>query len=65
MEDAPAGGHTRLMDVVDLSVDYRLDPQTTLTLYGARALGKDVVRAQTDFVKRNATYVYLELLRRW
>lgn len=61
----PSGGHTRLMDVVDLSVDYRLDPQTTLTLYGARALGKDVVRAQTDFVKRNATYVYLELLRRW
>jgi hypothetical protein len=57
------GGTRRLMDVLDLSVDYAADPLTTWTLYLAKAWGKGAVRA--NFVGTNATYAYLELQRRW
>jgi hypothetical protein len=51
------------MDVLDLSVEYAIDPMTTWTLYLAKAWGKGAVRA--NFVGTNATYAYLELQRRW
>ncbi len=59
-----SNGQKRLADVVDVSVDYRLDEQTTLTFYAARAMGKGVIQANFPAGK-NATYLYLEVLRRW
>ncbi|MFN3422800.1 MAG: alginate export family protein, partial [Armatimonadota bacterium] len=41
----PSGGSSRLMDVIDLSIDYTPNPSTTWTLYLAKLMGKDVVRA--------------------
>jgi len=57
------GGARRLMDVLDLSVEYAIDPMTTWTLYLAKAWGKEAVRA--NFVGTSAIYAYLELQRRW
>lgn len=60
----PSGGQSRLMDLVDLSLDYIPDPKTTWTLYLGRAMGKGVV--QNIFpAGANATFIYLEWLRRW
>ncbi|GBC97548.1 hypothetical protein HRbin17_00035 [bacterium HR17] len=58
-----SGGARRLMDVLDLSVDYQSDPLTTWTLYLARAWGKGAVRS--NFAGSSATYAYLEVVRRW
>ena len=51
------------MDVLDLSVEYAVDPMTTWTLYLAKAWGKEAVRV--NFVGTSAIYAYLELRRRW
>jgi len=60
----PSGGSTRLMDLIDLSVDYTQNANTTWTLYIAKALGKDVVRA--TFPKSDeAFFAYLEFVHRW
>ncbi len=56
-------GARRLMDVLEFGVEYAADPLTTWTLYLAKAWGKDAVRA--NFAGTDATYAYLELLRRW
>src|SRR5207249_1173231 len=40
----PSGGEKHFAVVLDLSADYQLDSQTTLTFYAARAGGKAVVR---------------------
>ena len=60
----PSGGSKRLMDVLDLSIDYTPDPKTTWTLYLAKAWGKDVVRNNFP-AKDSAFYAYLEFVRRW
>ncbi|MFA0747127.1 alginate export family protein [Fervidibacter sp.] len=60
----PSGGSKRLMDLLDLSIDYTPDPKTTWTLYLAKAWGKDVVRNNFP-AKGSAFYAYLEFVRRW
>lgn len=60
----PSGGSTRLMDVVDLSIDYNPDPSTTWTLYLAKLMGKDVVRANFP-ASSSGLFAYLEFVRRW
>jgi hypothetical protein len=50
--------------VLDLSADYQLDSQTTLTFYAAHAGGKGVVRNLFPD-GRNASLVYIEATRRF
>lgn len=59
----PANGQEGLARVVDLNVDYTLNPKTTLTLYGAFAAGDDVVDA--IFTENNASFVYFEVTRKF
>jgi len=60
----PSGGQRKFANVVDLSVDYQLNSQTTLTLYTAHAEGKAVVRNLFPD-GRNANLAYIELIRRF
>ena len=60
----PSGGSTRLMDVLDLSIDYTPNPNMTWTLYLAKLMGKDVVRSSFP-ASSNGFYAYLEFVRRW
>lgn len=53
----------RLMDIVELNLNYELNELTSLSLRLFRAWGKEAVRA--NFPKTDATYAYLELLRQW
>jgi len=60
----PSGGQKRFANVFDLSADYQLDSQTTLTFYIATARGKGVIR--NVFPEgQNATLGYVELNRRF
>jgi hypothetical protein len=60
----PSGGNSRFALVFDLSADYQLNPETTLTFYGAHGSGKAVVR---NIYPRgpNANFAYVELNRRF
>ncbi len=60
----PSGGSSRLMDVIDLSVDYTPNPNTTWTLYLAKLMGKDVVRASFP-AGNDGFFAYLEFVKRW
>ncbi|PYS49450.1 MAG: hypothetical protein DMG13_23415 [Acidobacteria bacterium] len=60
----PSGGQRRFAVVLDLSADYQLDSQTTLTFYAAHAGGKGVVRNLFPD-GRNANLVYIEATRRF
>ncbi len=60
----PSGGEKHFAVVLDLSADYQLDSQTTLTFYAARAGGKAVV-GNLFPDGRNANLVYLEAMRRF
>ena len=40
----PSGGHSKLANVWDLSVDYKIAPRFGVTFYYARAWGSDVIR---------------------
>jgi hypothetical protein len=60
----PSGGQRRFALVLDLSADYQLDSQTTLTFYAAHAGGKGVVRNLFPD-GRNASLVYIEATRRF
>jgi len=60
----PSGGQKGFADVFDVSADYQMDSQTTVTLYAAHAAGKDVVRNLFPN-GRDANLVYIELLRRF
>ena len=60
----PSGGREDLATTVDVSLDYALNPKTTLTFYAATALGGDVV-SRIYPAGDDARYVYLELLRRF
>jgi hypothetical protein len=60
----PSGGQKKFANVVDLSVDYQLNLQTTVTLYAAHAHGKAVIRNLFPD-GRNANFVYIELTRRF
>lgn len=60
----PNGRRNRLMDIVDVSMDYSPDVKTTWTLYLGKAIGKGVVEHNFPAGK-NATYLYLEWLWRW
>ena len=60
----PSGGRKRFAGVLDLSADYQLNSQTTLTLYAAHAGGKDVVRNLFPD-GQNANLVYVEVTRRF
>jgi hypothetical protein len=60
----PSGGQKRFANVFDLSADYQLDSQTTLTFYLAGARGKGVVH--NIFPEgQNANLGYVELSRRF
>jgi hypothetical protein len=52
------------MDVIDLSIDYTPNPNITWTLYLAKLMGKDVVRASFPAGK-DGFYAYLEFVKRW
>jgi hypothetical protein len=60
----PSGGHKRFAVVFDLSADYQLDSQTTLTFYAAHAGGKGVVRNLFPG-GQNANLIYIEATRRF
>lgn len=60
----PSGGAKRLMDLIDLSVDYAPNPNLSWTIYIGKAWGKDVVRANFPS-KDDAFFGYLEVIRRW
>jgi hypothetical protein len=57
-------GKKSLANVLDLSLDYALNPETGVTLYGARAFGKDVLNGIFPSGK-NATYLYAEVTRKF
>ena len=59
----PSGGQKRFAVALDLSADYQVDSQTTLTFYVASARGKGVVRHV--FEGQNANFGYVELNRRF
>lgn len=59
----PSNGHDDLATVIDLGLDYTLNPKTSFTLYGAHAGGGDVVNA--IFAESGASLVYLEVTRRF
>jgi hypothetical protein len=60
----PSGGQKPFANLLDLSADYQLNSQTTLTLYAAHASGKAVVRNLFPDGP-NANLVYVELTRRF
>jgi len=60
----PSGGHRKFANMIDLSVDYQLNSQTTVTIYAAHAEGKAVVRNLFPD-GRNANLAYIELIRRF
>ncbi|MCS7263749.1 MAG: alginate export family protein [Armatimonadetes bacterium] len=53
----------RLMDIFELSLNYKHDELTELCLRLFKVWGKESVRA--NFLRTNATFAYLELLREW
>ncbi len=57
----PANNRGSFMSLSDISVDYALTKQATLTAYYAHAFGKSVVRAIYP-VEQDANYGYFELL---
>ena len=59
----PSGGNRKLANVFDISADYQVNPQTSLTLYFGRASGKGVIAA----IYPNGSsghLAYIELTRR-
>jgi len=60
----PSGGSKRLMDLIDLSVDYSPNPNMTWTLYLAKLMGKEVVRSSFP-ANSNGFFAFLEFNRRW
>jgi hypothetical protein len=57
-------GKKSLANVLDLSLDYAINPETSVTLYGARAFGKDVLKGIFP-TGSNATYLYAEVTRKF
>jgi hypothetical protein len=57
----PGNGHGSFSTLYDISADYAVTKQVTLTAYYARSFGKTVVRAIYP-VEANANYGYFELL---
>src|SRR5262245_35074595 len=60
----PSGGRSRFAVVFDLSADYQLNPETTLTFYIAHAFGRAVIRNIYPHGP-NAGFAYIELNRRF
>jgi hypothetical protein len=60
----PSGGQRKFANIVDLSVDFQLNSQTTVTVYAAHAEGKAVVRNLFPD-GHNANLAYIELIRRF
>lgn len=57
----PGNGHGSFSSLYDVSADYAVNRNTTLTAYYARAFGKTVVGAIYP-AQRNSNYGYIELL---
>lgn len=57
----PANNHSSFSSLYDVSADYAVNRNTTLTAYYARAFGKSVVGSIYP-VQRNSNYGYIELL---
>jgi len=60
----PGNGERGLATLYDVSADYALNPQTTLSFYLGAARGGEVIRRIYPRGE-NATLAYLELSRRW
>ena len=60
----PSGGRRRFADLVDVSLDYQVNPQTTLTFYAAHARGKAVLRNLFPNGP-DSTFAYVEAIRRF
>jgi len=60
----PSNGLKRFARVLDVSSDYQLDGQTTLTLYAAHASGKDVIRNLFP-EGPGASLIYIEVTKRF
>jgi len=60
----PSGGQRHFASIVDLSTDYQLNSQTTVTFYAAHADGRSVVRNLFPD-GHNANLLYVELTRRF
>lgn len=60
----PSGGHSKLANVWDLSVDYKIRPRCGVTFYYAKSWGSDVIRqiypngtsGQFGYVEFNASF---------
>ncbi|MGZ5432171.1 MAG: alginate export family protein, partial [Thermoanaerobaculia bacterium] len=59
----PANGSDDLARVLDVSVDYAMNPKTSFTAYAGFARGGDVVDAIFD--DESARFVYVEVTRRF
>lgn len=59
----PSSGSDDLATVLDVSATYKPNAKTDVTLYAARAFGGDAVKA--IFAGDSATYVYVEVVRRF
>jgi hypothetical protein len=60
----PSGGSRDLATMVDLSLDYQLSPQTTISLYGGLIDGGDVPAAIYTR-DEDMRFAYVEMLHRW
>lgn len=60
----PSGGAAEFGRLLDLSIDYQVSPKVAITLYAARALGRDVIRSVYP-QGANAAYGYLEFVRKF
>ncbi len=60
----PSNGHSSFASLYDISADYAVTRNVTMTAYYARAFGKTVIAAIYPN-ERNSNYGYIELLYHW
>ena len=59
----PSGGDKSLANLLDLSLDYAVNPTTSVGLYVARASGKDVI--ENIYAGNKSTYAFLEFAKKF
>lgn len=60
----PSGGHNRLANLLDLSIDYVINPKTNITFYIGHAIGQNII---SDIYKgnRRGNFLYWEITRKF
>jgi len=59
----PSGGSKSLANLIDISADYNINPTTSIGVYAAKAMGKDVI--ENIYTDKNSTYGYLEFTKKF